>query len=517
MTSPAVEAADALTAASVRAAFGVAGSGISWQIITALEARGAPYYPAAHEAAAAIMAGAFGRQSGTLGCSIAIKGPGFANMTAGMLSNRYEQWPAISIAEAYDWTQPSIRMHKRLDHRAMVAPVVKDFAASTSTAAIARLAAIAREEAPGPVHLDFVPGDDSGGGDAVPLAGDCGWDVVRRLVEAARRPIVIAGSLATRSAWLDRLNGLALPVFTTVAAKGAVDERRSSAAGVFTGDGKSIAPEATLFADCDLVVGLGLRTAELLTPRPFPAPLVVLDVIGDPATTAGLGPAAVSARASADQFQWVLDSVGGKAWGVDRVEDVTVRMRARLLDERFLPAAIVSAIQDLGEDTTLVVDIGLFCTIAEHIWRARHWTRFVASANGRFMGTAVPMAVGQALARRADRTICVMGDGGLRPFWPEIALAIRERLPILFVLMTDGRYGSVASAASTPGLTSRAVDVPVPSWFGAAEALGCPARQVHTLSQFLDSVEGWTGAEGPLFIETPFDRDAYAAMTWDIR
>lgn len=516
--SAAAEAAEALAAAGVRAAFGVTGSGVSWQIISALEARGVRYFPAAHEAAAAIMAGAHARQSGTLGCSVTIKGPGFANMTAGILSNRYEQWPAISISEAYDWSQPSARMHKRLDQRAMALPIVKDYAASIAASEIGRLCAMARAEAPGPVHLDFAGSESAAAPNPDTRTDPHGaWDAVRRRLESCERPVVIAGSLATRHPIFKRLNELRIPVFTTVAAKGCIDERLASAAGVFTGDGKALAPEAALFADCDLVVGFGLRTTELLSPAPFAAGLVTLDVAGESAMTAGLAPEASMTRATYAQLVDALDALGGKSWGLEDLLRATARMRARLLDGAFLPAGVFDAIQNLGGDTTLVVDTGLFCTVAEHVWRARRWTNFVASANGRFMGTALPMSIGQAIARPTDRTVCVMGDGGVRPFWAELALAIRERLPVLFVLMSDARYGSVASAASIPGLSARAVDVPVPSWFRAAEALGCPAVEARSLEAFVAAASAWRFAEGPMFIETPFEPAAYGAMTAELR
>src|SRR5262245_10387996 len=108
------EMAVTLFSEGVRSCFGVTGSGLSWRLATALESCGVPYHAVGHEAAAAIMAGAFARQSGTLGCSLSIKGPGLANMIGGMLSNRYEQLPVLSISEAYDPAQPSSRMHKRL-------------------------------------------------------------------------------------------------------------------------------------------------------------------------------------------------------------------------------------------------------------------------------------------------------------------------------------------------------------------------------------------------------------------
>jgi acetolactate synthase-1/2/3 large subunit len=99
MSGLAEDVAEGLVRNGVRVSFGVPGSGTSYQVITHLLDR-VPYYGASHEGSAAIMAGAFGRQSGSVGCSVSIKGPGLANMLPGIASNHFERLPTLSIAEA---------------------------------------------------------------------------------------------------------------------------------------------------------------------------------------------------------------------------------------------------------------------------------------------------------------------------------------------------------------------------------------------------------------------------------
>src|SRR4030095_8874185 len=119
---------------------------------------------------------------------------------------------------------------------------------------------------------------------------DRAWDDIQRRVNAAKRPMLIVGGLAQRSSWAVRVRTVQVPVFTTVAAKGVIDERHPAAAGVFTGDGKSMAPEVVIASEADLVIGLGLRNLEVLTPRPFSVPLVGLDIAGDSLLVDGFDP-----------------------------------------------------------------------------------------------------------------------------------------------------------------------------------------------------------------------------------
>jgi len=110
-----------------------------------------------------------------------------------------------------------------------------------------------------------------------------------------------------------------------------------------------------------------------------------------------------------------------------------------------------------------------------------------------------------------------MGDGGVRPFWAEIKIAVAERLPICFLLMSDGRYGSIVAAGQAANLAPSAVNIPNASWFEAAAAIGCPAQRVNSLDALTDAFNAWRACDGPCFIEIPFPPETYAAMTADVR
>ena len=510
-----VALADALAAEGVRAIFGIPGSGLSLQLITRLEGRGVPFYGTSHEASAAVMAGAFGTRSRTLGCSVSIRGPGVGNALSGVLTNHYEQRPTLSLAEALGPAVAVGMAHKRLDHAAAAGPYVKAYATlGEPEATLTALAMTARAEVPGPVHLDLVADDTS----VVPTPsppGRCepaGHDPAR-LLERSRRPIVIAGSLAARRPWGARLGRLRVPVFTTFAAKGVVDERGAFAAGVFTGDGKALAPETRLLPEADLVVGLGLRRGEILRPPAWPCPVVLLDAVAG--TADGLEATHVVPDAGDADFDAALSALAGRAWGDDRVAEAIATVRRRLLEDPWLPGRVYETLEGAVPDAgCFVVDTGWFCTVAEHVWRAPSPDAFLASANGRSMGTGLPMAIGAALADRRRPTICAMGDGGVRMYIADLRLAVQERLPILLLLLSDGRLGSVSGDGT---LSRRATAVAGASWLRVADAMDCPGQQVKDVDGLLATLARWRWSEGPLFVEAVFDPERYAAMTREIR
>jgi acetolactate synthase I/II/III large subunit len=505
--------ADALGAEGLRAIFGIPGSGLSLQLITQLERRGVPFHGASHEASAAIMAGAFGARSGTLGCSISIRGPGVGNALAGVLTNHYEQRATLSIAEALGPAVAIGMAHKRLDHSVATRAYVKAYATlGEPVATVTALATAARTEVPGPVHLDLIADETYILHISAPEAQRPFDPEVTRLLERAKRPLVIAGSLAARRSWGTRVGALRVPVFTTFAAKGVMDERGAFAAGVFTGDGKALAPETRLLSDADLIVGLGLRRGELLRPPVWPCPVLLLDVV--PGVADGLSATRVVANAADTDFESVLSELDQRAWGADRVAEAIAVVRRRLLEDSWLPGRVYEAVATAVDPACFVADTGWFCTVAEHVWRAPTAGAFLASANGRSMGTALPMAIGAALADRSGPTVCAVGDGGVRMYIADLRLAVEERLPILFLLLSDGRLGSVTGDGS---LSRRATAVAGASWFRVAEAMDCPGHHVKDIGGLLAVLERWRWSEGPLFVEAVFDQERYAMMTRDIR
>jgi acetolactate synthase I/II/III large subunit len=522
MSERVAQLAQALGAEGVRALFGITGSGLSLALITALEQQGVPFYATAHEASAAIMAGAFARRSGTLGCAISIKGTGFANMLGGLLVDLYEQIPVLSVAEAFGPSVPASRMHKRLDHETAGRAFTKAYATlGDPRATVAALAGIARAEIPGPVHLDLF--DEAGGAlhewitpDPAADGSEHVWSELRARLARSQRPVVIAGALAARRAWGARLAGLRVPVFTTLAAKGVLDETASFAAGVFTGEGRELSPEAKILPDADLVVGLGLRNQEVLSAKPFPCDLAIVDVIGGRGA-GGFAPVCVWRADGDGPFADVLDALGGKDWGRERVAEATAAVRLHFAGDAWLPGVLYQHLErELPEIGCLVVDTGYFCTVAEHAWRARSAAAFLCSANGRSMGAALPSAIAAALADRTAPTLCLMGDGGAM-YLADLRIAVSEALPVLCLLLSDGRYGSVADATSLVGASRRATTIARPSWFRAVEALECPAEQVKDEAAFVTALRRWDWRRGPLFLEAPFEPERYATMIGGVR
>ena len=359
---------------------------------------------------------------------------------------------------------------------------------------------------PGPVVAEFVAGDSALPPEPAAVPAD---PRVASVVAAAQKPLVIAGTLAVRKGWGARLAALKIPVFSTASAKGVIDETLPHAAGVYTGVGLARAPEAALLPECDLIIGLGLRPGEVLATK-LPKPAINVDTIPS-ASVFGFG-------ATTSDSDGVFAQLARKEWEIPRIQLAVSKLRLQMQSGPFQPAHVYDTVdRHFRSQVRAVFDTGYFCTIGEHAWRARRPDWFLISGNGRFMGTGIPMAIGAAFHDATVPTVAFLGDGGIGTHVGELRIAARNRLPILFILMSDGGFGSVRTRAIKDGMTQHPLLMEDPSWLAITTAMGIPGARVENQQQFSDMLTSWQWRDGPGYIEVVFDPEIYQRMVDGLR
>lgn len=509
--------AEEIAGHGVKEVFGIPGSGLTLSLLDALEKRGVDFHLTAFEGTATLMAATIGRLSGKAGISLSIKGPGLANSVPGLATAWFEAFPVVHLTEAMSPDAPPHQAHKRLRHAGLLGGIAKGIGAcGGSDAVLPPLFALAEAEEPGPVVLELVGQQKESASVAmVPDNGGMAFDdeAVLQCIKQAQRPVVVAGALAVRQGWGAALERLDIPVFTTAAAKGVLDENLPHAAGVYTGVGGVLTPEHCLLPQADLVVALGLTAREVLAVQPFSGRAVAVAAVPTPgwrgfgfANVAGLG--AISA---------VWQELAAKSWGMDALAEARNLLAARL-SEIFLPGWVFSAIsRHFSGRVRAVLDTGYFCTIGEHAWPAVKAEWCLLSGQGRYMGAGLPMALGAALHDSEIPTVAFLGDGGIGMYLAEVGLAVRLRLPLLVVLMSDGGFGSIRTRAIKDGLSQAALRTVGRRWVECFEGLGIPGTRAEGPEKVLSALSAWRPADGPAFLEIAFDPEQYQAMMEGIR
>lgn len=492
-------------------AFGIPGGGPSLDWVDAFEKAGGTFVTTGHEATGAFMAGAFGRL-GKVGAAISIKGPGFANMFPGLLSNRYEGHPMLVFSEAYPSGDTSGRRHKWLDQRATT-PWLRHPPAKGGPRVAGAWAAACRES-PSPVLLELSPtplSAEGACGGKMPAPTTVDFSPLKR----ASRPVLVVGSCALRRPWGGRLAGLGLPVFTTPAAKGVVDESLPHAAGIYTGDGKAATVEARLLPLADMVVLLGVRAGEVLSPKLPGCKCLVLDCSGTdarevfPDNTMDVN----GARLEDDAVEELFRLLQERSWGEAETVGARKRQRAVLDASGTAWGNAFEQTSSAMPDATHVLDTGNYTVLAEHFLPAAGASSVLGTPNGRFMGAGIGHALGAAFARPGHPVILWIGDGGIRSYFSELALAAEYRLPVLVVCLRDGHFGSILGRARAAGLGAGPLIMRERHLDDAAAALGLGAERLESLARLPDFAAQWAKAPGPVLVEVRLDADNYIATT----
>ncbi len=274
------------------------------------------------------------------------------------------------------------------------------------------------------------------------------------LLDAARRPVIVAGSdVARRSAETDlaRLSErLGAPVF--------VESRRDLERWSFRTDHPLYAglfePRAPMLAEADLLVLAGMPTplefsAEVAA---LPAGVPILHLSEDAAEPGRrYVPAGAVVGDTAAALCGLADGVRAPSrseWPARVLKDSENR-RARWaaevpLDGEFSAAVAMRTLADvIGGERLLVLDaVTSTLPLLRFLQRTRADSLF-ATASGS-LGWGMGAAAGVAMARR-ERVLAVVGDGVVQFGVPAFWTVARYRLPVTYLVVNNGKYQAVVA------------------------------------------------------------------------
>jgi acetolactate synthase-1/2/3 large subunit len=118
------------------------------------------------------------------------------------------------------------------------------------------------------------------------------------------------------------------------------------------------------------------------------------------------------------------------------------------------------------------------------------------------LGYGVPAAIGAKIARPDRPVICVVGDGGFMYSVNELATAVKYRLPVVFLVMNDERYGAIKWLQQTlfEGRWGEA-DLANPDFPALARAFGARGERVPGVESLGAAIKGALAAGGPTVLE----------------
>ncbi|MQA16452.1 MAG: hypothetical protein GEV09_20610 [Pseudonocardiaceae bacterium] len=537
--------AHTLAARGARDAFGLMGSGNLRLINHLLHDHGVAFHSSRHEAGAVAAADGYARSTDRLGVALVTQGPGFTNALTSLVTARRAGTPLLLFmgdsSRVRQPRQPFARVQALPQSTVLAAldvPTVRprpgtaaaDLDRAIDTAieqsmpvAVALPAEYESAPSPLPQQAPVRPRHD------MPVAPEPDQiEAAARVLRAARRPVVLAGLGAVRAQAKEALQGVAEQL-------GALLCTSLRAAGLFAGHPHDVgisggfAPRAVhaalAQADCVLAVGASLNEFTSDKGALF-AEAEIIHCDADPTAFADQGPPALritgDARCTAAALLERLradgtssstsehDPVVQHSLGVEGGDEFDDTSGAGVVDPRALCVELDAL---LPRERTLVVDGGHFSHFV-----VRHLS---VSAPGQLhymldfgaVGGAMGAAIGAAIGRPDSATTLFIGDGGFFMTLGDLDLAVRERLPLLVVVMNDRGYGAETELLRHAGFDPQPAMFETPDLSAVAASLGCEAASITALEDLAKVADGVrAGLDGPLVLDCRLSRDVSSGL-----
>jgi acetolactate synthase-1/2/3 large subunit len=488
-----------------------------------------------HEQGAAFMADVYGRLTGRSAVAMATLGPGATNLVTGVADAFLDRAPMVALTGQVGSDKLHKEAHQLIDIVQLFAPITKWNGRVERIDAIPEMVRkafrIASLEKPGPTHIELPENraqmPPESGARTRPLTPRRTWfpeptdeavESAARLVEAADRPIILAGNGVLRrraSASLRALaHALGIPVAVTFMGKGAIDDRDElslMAVGLQARD-----HVLTGFDESDLVICIGYDPVEYAPDRWNPARTKRILAIDTQ-------PSEVDAA-----YQPVVELVGDIDGSLERLLAAlqpptrapralrTTDLRDSLLDDlranahdQGYPIKPQKAIADLrralAPSDIVVCDVG-----AHKVWTARLYQAYepntVIISNGfAAMGISLPGAIAASLVHPERKVVALTGDGAFLMNSQELETAKRIGARITVVVWRDDGYGLIDWKQRNEFGRPFGVGFGNPDLVAYAASFGIPGFRPASADDLYPTLMRALDVDGPSLVDVPID------------
>ena len=474
-----------LAAEGVKHVFGII-DGTYFGLYSTLEKNGIRLITPRHETSAAHMAGAYARLTGKLGVCIASNGPGVANILPGVAVENAEGNRVLLITSCrrVGIVHPDRGgAYQYFPHTEVTRPMTKLSVTVPSPDRVAELMRQALrasfEGRPGVVHLDVPESIINGDYDpnaawfrppasyrvTTPLHPDPALVAkAAKLIASAKKPLIHVGSGVIHAQAFEELKALAefldAPVTTSWGARAALDERLDVAVPMPLVE---VVNKARTQADLVLCLGSRMGETDWWGKAPYwgrPGEQKFIQVDTDATTLGNNRSADLAVQADVKVFMSALlehFQSGRKPSGAaDRKAFVASIKKERLatrakLDKHLKdkatpmnPAHVAAVCQRVfPEDSVVVVDGGNTAIWANFFHEVRHTNTMLGTAKMGMLGAGVSQALGAQAAVGKRQVYCIIGDGAMGFHPQEIETAVRNKLPVIYLVLCDRQWGMV--------------------------------------------------------------------------
>jgi acetolactate synthase-1/2/3 large subunit len=338
------------------------------------------------------------------------------------------------------------------------------------------------------------------------------------MLEAARRPVIVAGIGAVRTnagaavrAFAERIG---CPVVVSPKAKGILPEDHPYFAGTLDMACNQIV--WNFLKSCDLIAAVGFDAVELIKTWQPTAPVLHIDttpntdqVYAADVELVGSIPAIVNGLAAAytGQHRWNEGDVSAHRTAL-RDGYYSGKVAGKLN-----PTDVVDSVLDtMPRNAIATTDVGSHKLLVGQGWAARE-PRSLLMTNGlSSMGFALPGAITAKLLNPDRPVICFTGDGGLAMVQSELQLAASLRLGVIVVVFCDNSLNRIELKQMALKYPSWGTRFDPTDLVKVAEGMGCDGTRVEQPGELVAALRHTDNLCRPLVIEAQIDPAQYLAQ-----
>ena len=441
-----------------------------------------------HEGGASFMADGVSRTSDQTGTLVIVPAAGATHAASGIGEAFLDGIPMLVICGGIRTDLDKKYQLHELDQHAFLKALTKaSFLVRTHEEIVPTLFKaweIAHSDEPGPVFVEIPVNLQMFPGEVAPLppvpviarnhrVASADFQRAAQLLMAAKKPALFLGWGARNAFDLTRAiaEHLQAPVATTLQGLSVFPGNHPLHTGF--GFGAAAVPAArNAFADCDCMLAVGTRFAEIATGSygvTVPSNLIHVDInpkvfnANYPAAVALEGDAVAVLTSLLEELRKVMQS--GIPWdGAAATANAELHTRIRKDKDAYRdewlrhdskgkvnPAVFFTALRAaMPDDAIAVVDDGNHTYLTAELFPVHQSRALIVPTDFNAMGYAVPASIGAKLVNPEREVFAIVGDGAFTMTCMEIVSATRLGLGICYYVFHDGELSQIAQAQEIP-------------------------------------------------------------------
>jgi acetolactate synthase-1/2/3 large subunit len=495
---------------------------------------GLQFILACREGTAAFMADAYGQLTGLPGICISTLGPGSTSMVNGVATAFLDRSPMIAISGQMSQKLEPMFTHQYVDQGRLFSTITKWATSLVPDAAgsIMRKAfRTAVAERPGPVHIttpaNVLAAEAADSEIRLPPLSATetsetftvhGQSQPAKILDASRRPVILAGMSAVRANCGPALRALAeqlgCPVVVSPKAKGVFPEDHPYFAGTL--DMACNKKVWSFLASSDLILAVGFDAVELINQWQLRVPVVHIDSTPN---TDQIYPADIEFVGA---IPAVLEAFRAAGRGNARWTEAEVKKhRTELFDEYYSgrvqgklnPSEVVDTVREaLPANAIATTDVGSHKLLVGQGWRVSEPRTLLMTNGMSSMGFSLPGAIAAKLLHRDRPVVCFTGDGGFAMVQSELKVAASLKLGVLVVVFCDNSLHRIELKQMVQQYPSFGTRFEASDIVKLAQAMGCDGERADSRQELAKIVARGAQLQRPLVVEAHIDPAQYVAQ-----